>query len=255
MTLNRLPKAFLVFSVIYSSQNHAAILPKCVTAVAQTEAKVRSDDFTADHDASDYRASFGASFMDRARKIRAEGGVWADLGARRALAQIEELDRGVSENTVFIAFSRFIDARIGFDLAQLEEKRKNNFKFLTGDLKDEKLLKEKSLDLATDFLGAFAYDSRPDLILANYLRALKDDGLLFLRFIPSENYVDVRGKKLKLSEWLETIPGISVTTIHNGAYQITISDRSAIRIPKLEVTEWLAHKSPPIRQFRELPQK
>ena len=252
MTLSRLPKAFLVFYALASSHIHATHLSKCAKAVALTEAKVLKDDFTADKDAADFRASFGVSFMDRARQIRSHGGVWADLGARRALPQIEELDRGVAENTLFIAVSRSVEAGIHQELSKLEDERKNNFKFLTGDLKDEKLLKEKSLDLATDFLGAFAYDSRPDLILANYLRALKDDGLLFLRFIPSENYVEVRGKKLKLSEWLETIPGISVTTIHNGAYQISISDRSAIRIPQLEVKEWLAHKSPPIRQFRQV---
>lgn len=120
-------------------------------------------------------------------------------------------------------------------------------------------------DLITDVIGPFAYSSRPDLVLSKYLRALNDDGRLFLAlgsgmdlhlFGKSSRVIVEDGRALTYAEWLQEIPGIQVelrsrqvlneleTPFEVVSAEVRKLPGQAIVIPPLEVV-WFGEGGPP----------
>ncbi len=117
-----------------------------------------------------------------------------------------------------------------------------------------------------DFWGVFAYTPDPSAVLGRYLNNLRDDGAIFLKVGPrvysrtsgmgkkkesSSNHrskvTRANGDIMSLPDWLQTIPGISVSSVGkaDAALKIEILDRDKIVIPHLELLEVQDSSNPP----------
>jgi|GEM_PF-3550650 len=111
------------------------------------------------------------------------------------------------------------------------------------DIPDDELIKS---DIITDMYGPMAYTANPDKVLKKYLMNLKLDGVLYIHlgdgldtFGIYSQVVTIDGKSLTMTEWLQSIPGITTEVVKARSLvpDTTIVGDESSRVIKIKLTK------------------
>lgn len=111
------------------------------------------------------------------------------------------------------------------------------------DIPDDELIKS---DIITDMYGPMAYTASPDKVFKKYLMNLKPDGVMYIHlgdgldtFGIYSQVVTIDGKSLTMTEWLQSIPGISTEVVKARSLvpDTTIVGDESSRVIKIKLTK------------------
>lgn len=213
-------------------------LPEAWTVTEQ----IKQNRFITDRDLSEYMHQLHPDFVKALRHLRADHH-WIDLGAGKALAQIDYLK----------SFDKISDAPLTTAVAFKLDRwfRPSSFKgkleVREGIFEAQDTASWKKADLITDVMGVISYTKDLSTTLQKVFDLLNTNGELYLEFSPAHTNVKTGETSYKLLGFLSRIEGISVTGQWGIVKIVKLKDK--IVIPQLEMTSYKT-EAPPYRTFK-----
>lgn len=204
--------------------------------------QVKKNDFITDRDLSEYLHQLHPDFVKALRNLRSDQH-WIDLGAGKAIAQIDYLK----------SFDKISDAplttAVAYKLDRWFRPRSFNGKLEVreGVFEAQDTASWKEADVITDVMGVISYTKDLTTTLQKVFDLLNVHGELYLEFTPRNTNVKTSETTHMLLGFLSRIDGITVS----GQYGIVkiVKLQETIVVPQLEITIYKeAH--PPYRTFR-----
>jgi hypothetical protein len=210
----------------------------------QVSKDVEQNRFITDRDLSEYIHQLHKDFVTALRNLRSDQH-WIDLGAGKAIAQIQYLK----------TFDHLRDAPLTTAVAYKLDRWFRPFSYRgklevrEGAFEAHDTSTWKKADLITDVMGVISYTKDLTATLQKVFDLLNVNGELYLEFAPAETNIKMAGTRHKLLGFLERIEGISVT----GQYGIVkiVKLRENITVPQLELVIYKESR-PPYRTFQEV---
>ncbi len=192
--------------------------------------------------------SFGPALREGLLALKGND-LWVDVGGGELFAQ----------NEYFESFKPGIDGRVGVisvadpqtedfrrHLGQLRDRYPDRFFYTSGgrieDIPDEELPWAK---VVSDLFAALTFTDQIDTVLERELSMLEPGGLLVAR-LQKAFIRDGVGKRFGIKRYLERIEGAELSPYGYSFYTVIMRrTRGEIRVPKLELVNFLSYKNAP----------
>ncbi|MNK89585.1 hypothetical protein D3C87_1095990 [compost metagenome] len=204
--------------------------------------QVQKNRFITDRDLSEYLHQLHPDFVAALRNLRSDQH-WVDLGAGKAIAQIDYLKSfdKISEAPLATAVAYKLDRwfRPSSHHGKLEIRE--------GAFEAQDTASWKKADVITDVMGVISYTKDLTTTLQKVFDLLNVHGELYLEFSPAATNIKTSETSHKLLGFLARIDGITVT----GQYGIVkiVKLKEKIVVPQLEIMSY-KEEYPPYRTFR-----
>lgn len=196
--------------------------------------------FNADRSLNDYIEIFGYDFANVLKAMKPKSH-WLDAGAGEGKA-IREFLLATSKQDIFTtAVTLKMSSKIPSPL------HKTVVNYL------EELVQESiaSCDVITDVEGGLQFTDQPDLLLKKYILWMKAEGKLFVYVKPGSTHVEKNGTAIEFSEWVTTIPGLTISPGSEDGTLIIAKEKATHAIPRLKLLETQLEDGLK-RKFREM---
>lgn len=238
--------ALAVSTIILSSPalaNSAA--PKC-SQVFQTERlfiteRIQKNKFVTDRHLDDYARELHPDFKKSVATLSPDQH-WVDLGAGKALAQIDYIKAQESHAqaalTTAVAFKldRWFSPKSYDGKLQVKE----------GAFETQDTYAWKKVDLITDVYGVLSYTGHLSVSLQKTFDMMNINAELYLLMTPYGTQVQTAQGKIALIDFLKSIPGIK---IEGTGSQLKITKTAeTITVPSLRLVRY-TDEAPPLRLF------
>lgn len=267
----------ILHSLSISPEAWGLVDPECNAAYEAVLQRLNSNDFETTRNL----ASYDLMFSDMSKRLftlrlaaLGKDGHWVDAGAGtgQALREYCDVDELHTSFPPLDGPQESIDTPLKFspqdqrakvtalgvvepENAKTKGLDPRRFEYEEGLVEKKNSLKLGKADILTDLYGPFFYSKTPEKVLEKYLEFLKDDGAIYMGQFLGKGKTTIEGPngEMTVVEWLQTIPGLNVKSLsYGGAVEITIKDRSAIKIPSLGIKS-IVDGTPPERKYEVLP--
>ncbi len=229
--------------------------------IAENRDRIKKNDFEVSRGLWQYEMAFGDLFSADLRRITPRG-VWIDVGAGSAKAQIELLEKTqVGPVCVAVSVQKPAD--------QLLDRAIQRWGVLF-QYREGRPIEEYApdtfprADIITDVYGAASYTPHLDVVLQQYGRILKKSGRLYIvllltKILDSEEHDDDAHSPAsqQVQAWLSSIEGLKtlkVNVYQSGVLLAVSLEKIAdeVRVPPLRLVSFKDDK-PPYRVYRRMP--
>lgn len=234
----------LVFSIFTGSLAPAAALCSEIWRSPVAVAKsVLKNKFVTDRDLISYKQELHSDFS---KSIDALGpdGHWIDLGAGKALAQIDFLRkfRGSREAPLVTAVAYKLDRWFA------PPRFAGKLQVKEGVFEEQSVQEWTRADIITDLFGVLSYTTDFTRAFSQALNLLKLNGELYITTTPWATRFNVHGSSMALIDFLSSIDGLRVEG-RFGVIKIT-KEKEFIQVPSMILTRF-EENLPPHRTFEE----